>query len=57
MNYSSEQETDSLLSKHNRSEAERKLEKMLDDRGANEQGAEAYPILYKIAIELIEGKK
>lgn len=57
MNYSSEQETASLLNEHNRSDAEKKLEKMLDERGANEQGAEAYPILYQIAIELLEGKK
>jgi hypothetical protein len=58
--YATEAETDSLIAKDARTEEMRLLEKLLDERGANEQGAEAYPILYQITLELLvitKGKK
>lgn len=54
--YASEAESAALIKKDKRSPAQKKLDKLLDQRGANEQGAEVYPILYQIAVELLEGK-
>ncbi len=54
MNYA---ETDAVTQPDTRCEAQKKLDKMLDDRFANEQGAEPFKILYQIAIELIEKDK
>lgn len=52
--YASEADTLAVIRPDTRSAAQKKLDAMLDARGAFEQGAEAYPILYKIAVELLE---
>lgn len=52
--YASEEETKALIVPDTRSPAEKKLDKMLDKRGAWEMGADPYVVLYKIAIELLE---
>lgn len=52
--YASEEETRALIVPDTRTPAQKKLDRMLDERGAWEQGAEAYPVLYQIAIELLE---
>ena len=54
--YASEAETQALLVPDTRTEAERKLAQMMTERGADEQGAEAYPILRQIALDLLESK-
>ncbi len=51
--YASEAETQALLAPDTRTAAERKLAQMMTERGADEQGAEAYLILWKIAVELL----
>lgn len=58
--YATEAETDALIIKDTRTDDMRLLDNLLDERGANEQGAEAYPILYQITLELLaitRGKK
>ena len=52
--YASEAETQALMMPDTRMKAERKLAKMMAERGADEQGAEAYLILRQIAVELLE---
>lgn len=52
--YASEAETDALIVKDTRTENMKMLDKVLDERGANEQGVDSYTILYQIALELIE---
>lgn len=52
--YASEAETDALIVEDTRSLAQRTLDTTLKFRGADEQGADAYKILYDIAVELIE---
>lgn len=52
--YASEADTLALLRPDTRSAAQKKLDAMLEQRGAWEQGREAYPILYQIAIELLD---
>ena len=54
MTYASEEETKALIVPDTRSPAEKKLDKMLDKRGAWEMGVDPYDVLYKIAIELLE---
>jgi hypothetical protein len=54
--WASEEETRALIVPDTRTPAEKKLDKMLNDRGAWEMGAEPYNVLYKIAIELLESK-
>lgn len=56
MTYASEEETKALIVPDTRSPAEKKLDKMLDKRGAWEMGSDPYGVLYKIAIELLEKK-
>ena len=51
--YATEAETDALIAKDARTEEMRLLEKLLDERGANEQGAESYPILYQITLDIL----
>ncbi len=51
--YASEAETQALLVPDTRTAAERNLAQMMAERGADEQGAEAYPILRQIALELL----
>lgn len=52
--YASEAETDALIVEDTRSLAQRTLDDTLKVRGADEQGADTYKILYDIAVELIE---
>jgi hypothetical protein len=52
--YASEAETDALIVEDTRSLAQRTLDDTLKFRGADEQGADTYKILYDIAVELIE---
>jgi hypothetical protein len=52
--YASEAETDALIVEDTRSLAQRTLDETLKFRGADEQGADSYKILYDIAVELIE---
>lgn len=52
--YASEAETQALLVPDTRTAAERKLAQMMTERGADEQGAEAYLILRQIAVELLD---
>jgi len=54
--YGTEEETEALLTPDKRSIAQKTLDSLLIVRGADEQGAESYKILYEIAIELIEGR-
>lgn len=56
LTYGTEAETEALLKPNNRSVAQKTLDSLLTVRGADEQGAEPYKILYEIAIELIEGR-
>ncbi len=49
--YASEADTLALLRPDQRSDAEKKLDAMLEERGAWEQGSDAYPILYQFALE------
>lgn len=51
--YASEADTKALLQRDTRTPAEKKLDQMLDERWANEQGVDAVGILRQIAIELI----
>ena len=51
--YASESKTQALIQPDTRTEAECKLAKMLTERGADEQGAEAYLILQQIAVDLL----
>lgn len=52
--WASEEETRALIVPDTRTPAQKKLDSMLDKRGAWEQGAEPYLMLYQIAIELLE---
>jgi hypothetical protein len=52
--WASEEETRALIVPDTRTPAQKKLDGMLDKRGAWEQGAEPYKVLYQIAIELLE---
>lgn len=54
--YATKAESEAVITTDTRSHSEKYLDQLLDMNGANEQGAEAYPILYKIALELVEGK-
>lgn len=51
--YASETETDALIVKDECTDDMRLIDKLLDERGANEQGAESYKILYGITLELL----
>ena len=52
--YASEAETQAMMAPDTRTDAERKLDKMMDELGAWEQGAEPYPLLRHIALELLK---
>lgn len=54
--YASEEDTLALIRKNIRSEAEKRLEQMLDERGALEQDAEPGVILRQIALDLLAQK-
>ena len=55
--YASEAETDALIIKDTRTPAEKRLDWLLEVNGAWEEGAEAYSVLYQIALELIENAR
>jgi hypothetical protein len=58
--YASEEETMALLKKDARSDSEKRLDALLEDRWANEQGVELegkYNILRQIALDLLEQRK
>ena len=52
--YASEEETNALIKPDERTPYQKMLDQMLDNNGANEQGAEPYPILYQIALTLLQ---
>ena len=52
--YASEEDTLALLRKDTRTDSEKILDLMMDERGANEQGAEPYVVLRQIALELLD---
>lgn len=55
--YASEEDTKALMTRKPLPVAERLLNKMLEERWANEQGVDIearYLVLYRIAVELIE---
>jgi hypothetical protein len=52
--YASEEETLALMRKDTRTDSEKILDRMMDERGANEQGAEPYVVLRQIALELLD---
>lgn len=52
--YASEQETEALIKPDTRTPYAQMLDQMLEIRGANDQGAEPYKILYRITVELLE---
>ncbi len=52
--YASEEDTLALLRKDTRTDSEQILDRMMDERGANEQGAEPYVVLRQIALELLD---
>lgn len=54
--YASEEDTLAVIRKNIRSEAEKRLEQMLNERGALEQGAEPGIILRQIALDLLAEK-
>lgn len=54
--YSTEEESNAVLLKDTRSPAQKKLDKMLDERGVWEIESNHFAILYQIATELLEGK-
>jgi hypothetical protein len=51
--YASEEESNAVITPDTRTPYQKMLDQMLDIHGANEQGAEPYPILYKIATNLL----
>lgn len=58
--YASEEETMALLKKGTRTDAEKRLDQLLEERWANEQGVELegkYNVLRQIALELLEQRK
>jgi hypothetical protein len=54
MSYSSEEESNSVILPNTLTPVERKLERMLDDRGAWEQEANAFLILRDITLEMMD---
>jgi len=54
--YSTQEESNAVLFEDTRTPAQKKLDKLLDTRGAWDIGNNHFTILYQIAIELLEGK-
>lgn len=54
--YASEEDTNALLRSDARTPEEKKLDRMLMERGAWEQGAEPFLVLRQIALELLKTK-
>jgi hypothetical protein len=55
--YASEEDTLALLRRDVRTNSEKTLDRMMEERGANEQGAEPYLVLREIALELLAEQK
>lgn len=58
--YASEEESLAVLQKDTRTSAEKRLDQLLEERWANEQGVELegkYNIMRQIALELLEQRK
>jgi hypothetical protein len=58
--YASEEESLAVLQKDTRTNAEKRLDQLLEERWANEQGLELeskYNVLRQIALELLEQRK
>jgi hypothetical protein len=55
--YATEAESAALIQKDTRTAAQKRLDWLLEVNGAWEEGAEAYPVLYQIALELLEKRK
>lgn len=54
--YSTEEESKAVLFPDTRTPAQKKLDTLLNDRGAWEMGNNHFAVLYQIATELLEGK-
>jgi len=54
--YATEQESQMALVPDTRTPAQKKLDKMLEDRGAWEIGSNHFTVLYQITIDMIEGR-
>ena len=52
--YASEEETNALIKPDERTPYQKMLDQMLEINGAFDQGVEPFPILYKIATDLLE---
>ena len=52
--YASEEESNAVIVPDTRTPYQKMLDQMLEINGANDQGAEPFPILYKIATDLLE---
>jgi hypothetical protein len=55
--YASEEETKALLVPDTRTHSMKHLDALLESRGAWEQGADPYTVLYGIALEILDGIK
>jgi hypothetical protein len=55
--YSTEEESNAVLFDDTRTPAQKKLDKLLEERGAWEMGSNHFAVLYKIATELLEKSK
>lgn len=54
--YASREESLKFMRPDVRTDSEKILDLMMDERGANEQGAEPYVVLRQIALELLDQK-
>jgi hypothetical protein len=54
--YATEQESEALLQKTEANVHKKYLDHLLDVNGANEQGAETFPILYNIALFILANR-
>jgi hypothetical protein len=54
--YASEEETKALLVPDTRTHSMKHLDALLESRGAWEQGADPYTVLYGIALDILQGK-
>jgi hypothetical protein len=55
--YASEEETKALLVPDTRTHSMKHLDALLESRGAWEQGADPYTVLYGIALDILNGVK
>jgi len=52
--YASREESLKFMRPDVRTDSEKILDRMMDERGANEQGAEPYVVLRQIVLELLD---